>query len=148
MGYKMNSKKRRIAIKGCCAFIASASPLTLAMYRADTVYGEVDFRQGLTVITAASLIIAMFQIAVSMWYEKNSSRCDKTASASLRIKTAYAILEWAALVSALLLMAGALRIICPGEPIPYKGLLIAAAAGLLLSVAAIWILSRKKREIK
>ena len=96
MGYKMNSKKRRIAIKGCCAFIASASPLTLAMYRADTVYGEVDFRQGFTVITAASLIIAMFQIAVSMWYEKNSSRCDKTASASLRIKTAYAILEWAA----------------------------------------------------
>lgn len=95
MGYKMNSKKRRIAIKGCCAFIASASPLTLAMYRADTVYGEVDFRQGFTVITAASLIIAMFQIAVSMWYEKNSSRCDKTASASLRIKTAYAILEWA-----------------------------------------------------
>ena len=29
-----------------------------------------------------------------------------------------------------------------------QGLLIAAAAGLLLSVAAIWILSRKKREIK
>lgn len=144
----MNSKSRKAAIKGCCAFIASASPLTLAMYRADTVYGEVDFRQGFTVIMAASLIIAMFQIAVSMWYEKNSGRCDKTASASLRIKTAYAILEWAALISALLLMAGALRIICPGEPIPYKGLLIAAAAGLLLSVAAIWILSRKKREIK
>ena len=89
----MNSKNRKAVIKGCCAFIASASPLTLAMYRSDTVYGEVDFRQGFTVIMAASLIIAMFQIAVSMWYEKNSSRCDKTASASLRIKTAYAILE-------------------------------------------------------
>lgn len=144
----MNSKSRKDAIKGCCAFIASASSLTLAMYRADTVYGEVDFRQGFTVITAASLIIAMFQIAVSIWYEKNSGQCDKTASASLRIKTAYAILEWAVLISALFLMAGALRIICPGEPIPYKGLLIAAAAGLLLSAAAIWILSRKKREIK
>ena len=32
MGYKMNSKKRRIAIKGCCAFIASASPLTPVSY--------------------------------------------------------------------------------------------------------------------
>lgn len=144
----MNSKKRKTFIKGGCAFIAVASPLTLAMYRADAVYGGVDFRTGFIVITAVSIVIAIVQIAVSMWYEnrKNgSSPCGKAAPAMLRIKGIYAVSEWMVLMLALLLMTGAIHKICPEETIPYKGLMTAAAAGLILGAAAIWILSRKKR---
>lgn len=143
----MNSKKRKAFIKGCCAFIAAASPLTLAMYRADAVYGGVDFQQGFMLITAVSFFIAMAQIAASMVYEnkKNTGmQCDKAVFSPLKIKIIYAVSEWSVLMLALLLMTGAIHKICPEETIPYKGLMTAAAAGLLLGAAAIWILSRKK----
>ena len=142
----MKAKKQNVIIKGCCAFTAVAFPLIFAMYRVD---GEVDYTKGYAVIITAALLVSVAQIGVYMWYERRKSQItqgEKETFEKTLIRTVSAVLELWTLIFAGVLMSSALYIIGWNENLPYKIWAAAVIGGLVLSTAAIGIISIKKHH--
>ena len=104
-----------------------ALPLTLGMFRIQNVRGDVDYGQGLAIIIITAVSAAVVQASVSMWYQKKKR--DMTVNGEVqpvaaKIKTAYAVLRWLALVVCGALMTGALRIIGWNDTLPWRKRLV------------------------
>ena len=143
----MNSQKRKIILNGICIIFVVSLPLTLGMFRIQNVRGDVDYGQGLAIIIITAVSAAVVQASVSMWYQKKKR--DMTVNGEVqpvaaKIKTAYAVLRWLALVVCGALMTGALRIIGWNDTLPYSKMVIIAVVVLILLVTATWFLNRKK----
>ena len=143
----MNSQKRKIILNGICIIFVVSLPLTLGMFRIQNVHGDVDYWQGLAIIIITAVSAAVVQASVSMWYQKKKR--DMTVNGEVqpvaaKIKTAYAVLRWLALVVCGALMTGALRIIGWNDTLPYSKMVIIAVVVLILLVTATWFLNRKK----
>lgn len=141
----MNSQKRKIILDGIYMIFVVALPLTLGMFRIQNVRGDVDYGQGLAIIIITAVSAAVVQASVSMWYQKKKR--DMTVNGEVqpvaaKIKTAYAVLRWLALVVCGALMTGALRIMGWNDPLPYVMMAIIAVVALVLIVATTWILKK------
>lgn len=145
-GRKMKAKKQNVIIKGCCAFAVVAFPLIFAMYRVD---GEVDYTKGYAAIITAALLVSIAQGGVYIWYERRKSQItqgEKEISEKTFIKIFSAVLELWTLILTGVLMSSVLYIIGWNENLPYKIWAAAVIAGLVLSAAAIGIISIKKHR--